>query len=307
MPLPSLSRRGWILGGLASLTQAQDSAVFSTSVKVVNLLATVRTKRGEIVRDLAKEDFDLAENGHPQQIRYFSRETDLPLTIGLLIDTSVSQQKVLEAERGASFRFLDAMLRPQDRVFLVQFDMAVMIRQKLTSSRRDLEEVLRFIDTPTRNELTMQRGGGTLLYDAVVKAAEITKGQANRKALILLTDGVDTGSDLTLRDAIEAAQKSDTLICSILYADAGYYGGAENGSGVLRKLSSETGGSYYEVSRKLSVNQIYAIIQDELRSQYSVGYVSDEPVRVSEFRKVQLSVRRPGLAVQTRTRYWAQR
>src|SRR5882724_10624228 len=151
--------------------QAQDEATFTTGVKVVNVLATVRTRKNEIVRDLTKDDFTLTENGSPQIIRYFSKETDLPLTVGLMVDTSMSQKKVLESERSASFRFLDQVLREsKDKLFVMQFDFAVQLRQPLTSSRRELEEILPYVDTPTRRELSMQVGGGTLLFDAIVQA-----------------------------------------------------------------------------------------------------------------------------------------
>lgn len=296
--------------------QAQDEVTFSTDVKVVNVLATVRDKQGKIIRDLAQGDFSVLENGRPQQIRYFSRESDLPLTLGLLVDTSMSQQRVLDDERRASFRFLDQILREsKDHCFLLQFDMAIMMRQPLTSSHKDLSSALDSVDTPSRDDLQHQYGGGTLLYDAVVKAStDVMKAQPGRKALIVLTDGVDTGSDATLADAIQAAQLADTLVYSILFSDATFYtvpllGGMEthNGRSVLQHLSRETGGSFFEVSKKKSIEQIFAELDEELRTQYSLGYVSDVPVRVSEFRKLQVAVDRKGLVVQARNRYWARR
>lgn len=309
----SCSRRRF-LASAATLTgallRAQDTATFSTSVKVVDLLALVRTRKGEIINNLTKDDFSILENGHPQSIRYFSKETDLPLTIGLMVDTSVSQLKLLDDERRATFQFLDNILREdKDQVFLMQFDMAVMMRQSLTSSRSKLEERLEAVNAPTQAELMQQRGGGTLLYDAVVEAAKTMKDQHNRKALILMTDGVDTGSDLMLADAIEAAQRADTLVYSILFSDSGFYGGfgEPDGRKVLQHLSKETGGGFYEVSKKLSIDQIFGLIERELRSQYSMGFVSDQPVRVSEFRTLQLLTKEKGLLVQTRDKYWAQR
>ena len=307
------SRRQVLLSALSAsvLARAQDEVpTFSANVKVVNVFATVRRKNGEIVRGLAKEDFSLTENGKPQTVGYFSRESDLPLTLGIAVDTSMSQQRVLDAERGASFDFLDQVLRPdKDKVFIMQFDLAVLIRQPLTSSRKALEDALSYVDTPTRRELSLQRGGGTLLYDAVVKASrDVMTAQGNRKALIVLTDGVDTGSDATVADAIEAAQRADTLIYSILFSDSGAYGfGAPDGAGVLMRMSKETGGGYFEVSKKKGIEQIFSEIQDELRSQYSLGFVSDQPVRVSEFRKLQLTVKQKGLVVETRDKYWAKR
>jgi len=292
----------------------QEDPTFSAGVKVVNLLATVRSKKGEIIRGLTKDDFLLLENKRPQTIRYFSQESDLPLTLGLMVDTSVSQQKVLTAERSASYRFLDQVLREsKDQVFLTQFDMAVRLIQSLTNSRQKLEHALESVDIPTRNELSMQNGGGTLLYDSVIKASvDIMSKERNRKALILLTDGVDTGSDQGLITAIEAAQRADTLVYSILFSDSGYYAGpfgfaGPDGKSVLTRLSRETGGGFYEVSKKLSIDQIYAAIQNELRSQYSLGFVSDVPVRVSEFRNLQLATKEKGLLVQARTEYWAAR
>src|SRR5579863_5748516 len=242
--------------GARTLAVGQDEPTFSTDVKVVNMLATVRTRKNEIVRDLTKDDFLLSENGRPQTIRYFSRESELPLTVGLMIDTSMSQRRVLDSERTASFRFLDQVLREsQDKLFVMQFDMAVQLRQPLTASRQQLEEILPYIDTPTRRELGMQTGGGTLLFDAIVKASnEVLKNQKNRKAMIVLSDGGENGSTATLLDAIEAAQRADTLIYSILFSDSGYPAprlpDGMDGRGVLMRLSKETGASFFEVSKK---------------------------------------------------------
>jgi VWFA-related protein len=289
----------------------QDQPTFSTEVKVVDILATVRTRSGQLVNDLTKDDFTLMENKRPEEIRYFSRESDLPLTIGLLVDTSLSQGRVLAAERSASFQFVDQVLREgKDKVFVTQFDMSVMVRQQPTSSRRDLEESLPYVDTPSKNELQSQRGGGTLLFDAVVKASrEIMSHLGNRKALIILSDGGDNGSQETLNSAIEAAQRGDTLIYSILFADPSYYGGfgTAEGKSAMMRLAKETGGGFFEVSKKLSIGQIYGMIEQELRSQYNLGFVSDQPVRVSEFRALELTAKRKDLTVQARDRYWAQR
>jgi VWFA-related protein len=311
------SSRRQFLASTASLlctpvfARGQDQPTFSTDVKVVNVLATVRTKKNEIVRNLTKDDFVLLENGRPQTIRYFSQESDLPLTIGLMIDTSMSQEHVLDAERGASFRFLDQVLREsKDKLFVMQFDMAVMLRQGLTSSRKQLEEILAYVDTPTRNELRQQTGGGTLLYDAIVEASnKVLRDQKNRKAMVVLSDGDDHGSSATLTEAIEAAQRADTLVYSILFADssplAHFPFGGEDGKGVLMRLSKETGASFFEVSKKQGIDQIYQALQEELRSQYSLGFISDKPNEISEFRALKLSTKQKGLVVQSRDRYWA--
>jgi VWFA-related protein len=284
---------------------AQEDPSFTSDVQVVNLLATVRNKKAEIVRDLGKDDFSLLEDGRPQTIRYFSRDSDLPLTIGLMVDTSMSQVHVLDAERGASFRFLDQVLREnKDHVFIVQFDLTVQTRQPLTGSRRDLNQALTMVDTPTRNQLRNQYGGGTLLFDAVADAAQDTMAkQKGRKALIVLSDGGDNGSDATLDSAIEAAQRAETLIYSILFTDGGF--GSGEGIHIMERLAKETGGSYFAVSKKLGIDQVFALIEEDLRSQYSLGYVSDRPAAGAEFRRIQLTVKRPGLIVNSRDRYWA--
>jgi VWFA-related protein len=293
------------------LNGQQETPSFSTDVKVVNVLATVRSKNGELIRSLTKDDFSLSENKRPQTIRYFSRETDLPLTLGLMVDTSASQRRVLDAERSACFDFLDRVLRPnQDRVFIMQFDSGVQLRQALTSSFKQLNDALTLVDSETLHQLQVQNGGGTLLYDAVVKASrEVMKPLTGRKAMIVLSDGVDFGSEETLTSSVEAAQRADSLVYSILFSDACAYGGfgGPNGAAVLERLSKETGGGFFAVSKKLTLEQVFDRIQEELRSQYNLGYVSDEPVRVSEFRSIELAAKQKGLAVQARTKYWAQR
>jgi len=294
------------------LATGQDTPVFSTDVKVVNVLATVRNKTGSLVGNLSQDDFLLSEDGHPQTIRYFARESDLPLTLGLMVDTSGSQRRVLDAERGACLRFLDQVVREkQDQVFIMQFDSAVQMRQPLTSSVAKLDDALAYVDTETMRQLRMQNGGGTLLYDAVARASDdVMKKQKGRKALIVLSDGVDFGSYGTLQDAVEAALRADTLIYSILYSDPGAYGpfgGGHDGARVLQRMSNDTGGSFYEVSKKQPVDRLFEILEEELRNQYSLGYVSDKPVTLSGFRTIQLTAKQKGLAVQARHQYWAQR
>lgn len=302
-------RRSFLIS-TAALLRGQDAPTFSTEVKVVSVLATIRSRKGQIIRDLPKDDFSIFENGRPQTIRYFSQETDLPLTLGLMVDTSMSQRRVMAAERGASSRFLERVLRPsKDRVFVMQFDFSVQLKVDLTSSFRELDEGLAFVDTPTRRELEGQAGGGTLLYDAIIRASEdLMQKQRGRKALIVLSDGVDTGSEANLASAVEAAERADTLVYSILFSDSGFYGPfSPNGRGALERLSRETGGGLFEVTKKQGLDEIFERIQEELRSQYSLGYVSDVPVRNSEFRSIQLTVKQKDLVVQARDKYWARR
>jgi VWFA-related protein len=293
--------------GFALLAQDAETPSFSSDVQVVNVLASVRDRKAEFVRDLNKSDFTLLEDGRPQKITYFTRETNLPLTIGLMVDTSLSQTHVLDSERAASFQFIDEVLREnKDHVFVMQFDMNVKTMQPLTGSRADLQNSLRMVNTPTKGELRSQYGGGTLLYDAVSDAAkEIMKKQEGRKALIVLSDGGENGSNATLAGAIEEAQRTNTLIYTIQFGDGGGFMAGEFGKHVMETLAKRTGGTYFVVSKKLTIDQVFAQIEEDLRSQYSIGYVSDKPAVISEFRKIDLKVKRPDETVNTRDRYWA--
>ena len=211
-------------GPLLSQQQKPD---ISVDVKVVNVFATVRDKKGMVVRNLTKDDFLLEEDGRPQTIQYFSQETDLPLTLGLLVDTSMSQRSVLEQERTASYAFLDHMLREdKDKAFLIHFDHEVELLQDLTPSRQKLESALELLQTPDRDSSGGYGGGGqgggggrgggrrggyggsgTLLYDAIYLASnEVMKPLQGRKAVVVLTDGVDHGSKESLETAIESAR-----------------------------------------------------------------------------------------------------
>jgi len=293
---------------------AQDgSAKFSTDVRVVNLFAIVRDDQGRVVYNLTQDDFTLEEDGRPQTIRYFSRESGLPLTLGLLVDTSVSQRRVLGEERTASFRFLGQVLRSdQDRAFVIHFDREVELLQDLTSSREKLGEALAHLETPKR-----QRGkptwsqGGTALYDSVLLASEEVlqkeEGIRGQRALILLTDGVDNGSKIDLSRAIESAQRADTLVYAILFSDRGAYDGVYAslaGKKAMQRVSHETGGSFFEVSDSQPISTIYMRLEQELRDQYSIGYTSDRTGAAPGYRKIHLTVKRTGLLVQTREGYY---
>ena len=225
------------LPGVGPSMRAQEpAATVAVDVKVVTLPVTVRDKHGKIVRDLTKDDFTLQEDGRPQTIKYFSQETNLPLTLGLLVDTSRSQDNVLDSERNASRSFLDQMLvQPKDKAFLIHFDREVELLQDLTSSREKLQSALELLKTSSDREHSndpndpsnspsgsgSHHGGGTQLYDAVYLASnELMKKQQGRKAIIILSDGVDRGSKTYLESAIESAQRSDTVVYSIYFADA---------------------------------------------------------------------------------------
>lgn len=363
----SLSRREllaasavlWAVRPLA----AQEDATFSGGVKVVNVLATVRNSKGEIVRNLTSNDFAIEEDGRPQTIRYFAHETDLPLTLGLLIDVSGSQRRVLPEERRASYTFLSQVLREdKDAAFLIRFEREVELIKDLTSSRRELESALNSLDTPELRRPGSGRGGGgspsggggypgggrgggggypggqrgggrfggTSLYDAVYLACnDVLKKPTGRKAVIVLSDGVDNASKTSLTEAVESAQRADTLVYAILFTDQGAQGGGfgpvfgpgmgrargggrgrmpqqarPDGKNILERISKETGGAFFEVSSKHPLEDIYKRIDEELRNQYSLGYTSDRADGAG-YRKIHLTAKPKGLTVQTRDGYYA--
>src|SRR5271170_5069164 len=243
---------------------AQGVTTVSVDVKVVTLPVTVRDKKGQIVRNLTKDDFVLQEDGRPQTIKYFTQDTNLPLTLGLLVDTSLSQRNVLDQERNASKVFLDQMLTdPKDKAFLIHFDREVELLQDLTSSHVKLQAGLELLKTPPldRNgggssdpqssdpqsgQSRMSRGAGTLLYDAIFLASdELMKKQQGRKALIVLTDGDDRGSKESLQSAIESAQRADTVVYTILFADSHESNGfGQQGGGMGRHGGGFPGGGW---------------------------------------------------------------
>jgi VWFA-related protein len=320
--------------------RSQQAPPISVEVKMVSLLATVRDKHGHLVINLTKDDFAIEQDGHAQRITYFAQESDLPLTLGLLVDTSMSQRRVLDQEHSASHDFLDKVLREdKDKAFVIHFDYEVELLQDLTSSRQKLDASLEHLGEP---EFTQaggggsrgRGGGGTLLYDSIYLASnEIMKKQQGRKAIIILTDGVDRGSKESLQVAIETAQRADTVVYSILFADregygnGGGYGGGRHGGGggmggggrrypqesrpdgkkVLQQMSKETGGRFFEVTKKELIDQIYADINEELRSQYGLGYVPDKGDSAPGYHKIHLSANQKDLSVQTREGYYADR
>jgi len=388
-------RRLVLLAGLAAcavVLAAQQPSTYSVEVKVVNVLATVRDKHGKIVNNLAQDDFTLDEDGRPQTIKYFSRETDIPLTLGLLVDTSLSQRRVLAKERSASGSFVDQVLREdKDKAFLIHFDREVELLQDLTSSRQKLDDSLRLLSMPSPEQDQGRGGGGgggypgggggypgggggypgggggypgggggypgggggypggggggrgghshhhaagTLLYDSVYLASnELMQKQQGRKAVIILTDGVDQGSKMSLDSAIESAQRADTVVYTILFADPDAYGGGGFGGGgmgggpwggprfpsprsqqehpdgkkVLQRMSQETGGRMFEVSKKQPIDQIYQQIQDELRNQYNLGYTPNRAGDSPEYHKIHVLTKEKDLIVQARDGYYSAR
>jgi VWFA-related protein len=326
---------------LPLLTLGQEDATFSAGVDVVNVLATVRDKNGALVTNLEKDDFVLEEDGEKQVIQYFARQSDLPLTIGLLVDTSMSQSGVLEQQRTASYRFLDRVLQEKDQAFVIRFDVDVELLQDLTNSTKLLESALAKLKVPEQPRLrrrfaaNMQfpgsggpfpggrrgdrfpgRGGpgprqmaaGTALYDAVYLAAEeMLKDQTGRKALILVSDGVDFGSKLSEDAAIEAVHRHDGILYSVYFSGGRNFGrrmaDLPDGEKILERMSEHTGGRLYKLSGDLTLEQVYDRIEEELRSQYSLGY-TPEAGAAPGFRQIELKAKGGGLSVSTRAGYY---
>ena len=285
-------------GAACTLVRAQQ-ADFSTSVNVVSVLATVRDKQGQLVRDLAKDDFTLEEDGRKQAIRYFSQRADSPLTLGLLIDVSGSQRTVLSGQLRASRQFLDKVLRKeQDHAFFVRFDRQVALLPDLNLPEPD-----------TRKAVTQ----GTALYDAIVFAARRIAGQPGRKALLVLSDGYDTSSSASLAAAVETAQRADALVYAIRFLDRGVFAfeipAAQGGSPVpregrkaLERIARETGGGFFDLTAEETLSGIYSRIEDELRNQYSLGFTpaGDRP----GYRQIRVVLKRKGLTVHARDGYF---
>lgn len=295
-----ISRRHLLLGS-AALAWAQDPQ-FSSDVNVVTLLATVRDKEGRVAKDLRREDFVLLEDGKAQTIRYFSRETDLPLTVGLLVDTSRSQIGVMKAETRASYTFLDRVLdEKKDVAFVASFDTDVRLLQGFTSSRTDLAAAL--------DELSVPGKLATVLYEAVRATSEQQmRRRTGRKAFVLLSDGVSFRDPASIGTAIEYAQRADTIVYSILFAEVGFRRrpGRKRGRDVMGRLARETGGAFFEVSSQQPIEKTYAEIEETLRNQYSIGYTPSKGAK-DGYRRIKLSVKRPNLIVQTRDGYYGER
>jgi VWFA-related protein len=312
--------------GSNSNAQPQDQSVetLKVNVEVVQLFFNVKDKHGALIPNLTKDNFDLFEDGKQQTIKYFKAETDLPLTIGMLIDTSGSQMRVLEMEKEVGASFLETTLRPKDEAFVVSFDVDINLLQDFTNSVSRLRRAL--------NEAKINTGGvscsggpigpqgpipcsstgprGTALYDAVYATShEEFAHEVGRKAMILLTDGEDEGSRLKIKDAIEAAQKADAICYVLLIADRGFYGMGGfgySGDTEMKKLTQETGGRMIEVGNKIEkLRQAFDQISQELRSQYNAGYVPTNTTRDGSFRKVEIKPKQGDYKIQARSGYYA--
>jgi VWFA-related protein len=302
----------------------KPQATLKVNVNLVSLYFTVRDKHNGLIPTLAKSDCSIVEDKTPQTIKNFSAETDLPLTLGIMVDTSGSQQRVLPLEQQAADNFLRSIMRKKDEAFVVSFDVNVNLEQDFTSN---VSELQRAID---KTEINVGSGGGgvpgigqgpvpthgapkgTLLYDAVGQVSnDKIRSETGRKALILLTDGEDEGSITKPNQAIEAAQKANAIIYVILIADRPFYGyGGFNlgysGDMQMQKLTQETGGRVINVGNNgKKMEDAFAQIEEELRTQYLASYTPTNNRLDGSYRKLDIACKGDGLKVQARKGYYA--
>lgn len=292
--------------------QPAQGPVLKSTVNLVNLFATVRGKNKQIVTNLTKDDFKVQEDGQDQKIAFFSKEVTLPITLALLLDTSGSEQDMLPAIQDAGSRFLKRVLRKGDEALVMSFDTDVDLLSDFTEDQPQLDRAIR----SARINAGFSGGGinpgpvpisnptGTALYDAVYLACnEKLNSEAGRKAIVIVTDADDVGSKVRLEAAVEAAQRTDTVIHVLLVADPHY--GANYG--VARKMTEETGGRVISVRSERNLEDAFDEISEELRSQYTLGYYPGNTAHDGKFRKVRVETTNRDYKVLTRKGYYAPR
>jgi VWFA-related protein len=293
------------------LARPQPAQVIKTQVNLVNLFVTVRDKNKRIVGDLKQEDFKVSEDNQDQKIAFFSKEVSLPITLALLLDTSGSEQFMLGAIQEAGGAFLGRVLRKGDEALVMSFDTDVDLLSDFTEDRAQLERAVHRtrINAPSGGviggnpgPIGSQQITGTALYDAIYLAcSEKLNTEAGRKAIVIVTDAEDEGSKVRIEEAIEAAQRTDTVIHILLVADPRY--GANTGA--ANKLANETGGRVINASSPKKLNQAFDEISEELRSQYTLGYYPTNSERDGKFRKIKIETANRDLRVLARKGYYA--
>jgi VWFA-related protein len=302
----------------------QSVATFKIQVNLVDLFFTVKDKSGNLVPHLTENDCSVAEDKAPQTLKHFVAETNQPLTLGILLDTSGSQQRVLPLEQEAGSRFLEQVLRQKDEAFLLSFDVNVDLLQDYTNSPHLLAHAMdkAEINTAGGNGAAGVPGigggpvpvhgtpKGTLLYDAIYLASNQKMNQeSGRKAMIILTDGDDEGSDHKISDAIAAAEKNNIIVYVILIADTGFYGGfgyGYSGYSAAKRISEETGGRLINVGNNGNkLEAAFQQIQDELRTQYVASYTPTNAKLDGTFRRIAVECKGDGMKVQVRKGYFA--
>jgi VWFA-related protein len=302
----------------------ESVATFKINVNLVDVFFTVKDKAGNLVPHLTRDDCTVSEDKEPQKLKSFVAETNQPLTLGILLDTSGSQYQVLPLEQDVGSQFLARVLRQKDEAFLLSFDVNVDLLQDFTNSPRLLARAMNKAEINTAGGngaagIPGAGGGtipvhgtpkGTLLYDAVYLASnEKLNQESGRKAMILLTDGEDQGSRNKIGEAISAAQKSNALVYVILIADRGFYGGfgmGYSGYSAMKKMTEETGGRLIDVGNNgKKLEAAFLQIEDELRTQYVASYTPSNAKLDGGFRHLSVECRGDGLKVQVRKGYFA--
>jgi len=285
---------------------------FRKNVNLVGLFFNVKDKHGGFVPGLTAANFELQEDGKPQTIKYFSAETNQPLTLGIMVDSSGSMQAMLPEEKVLAADFLRQVITDKDLAFVISFDISVDLLQDLTTDmsllRAGLEKArinvgggVGGVPGIGQGPFPVSRPKGTLLYDAVYLGSnEILSKQVGRKAMIILTDGVDQGSRVKLREALEAAQKADVICYVLLLFDPRY--GSDMSD--MNHLAEQTGGRAISVGHADHLGKAFRQISDELRTQYSLGYTSTNEKHDGGFRKIELKSK-DGYKVQARKGYYA--
>jgi VWFA-related protein len=288
--------------------QEPQGPALKKTVNLVNLFATVRDKSKRIVGDLKQEDFKVLEDGEEQKIAFFSKEVTMPITLGLLIDTSGSEQYRLGAEQEAASRFVEHVMKKGDMAMVISFDLDVDLLADFTDDRAQIERAINKARIGAISGGVVTPGtipsntGGTHFYDAVYLACgDKLATEAGRKALVIITDAQDEGSKLRLEEAIESAQRTDTVVHVLLVHDPGYSWRPD----VAKKLSDETGGRTIEVSSEKKLNEAFDQISEELRSQYTVGYYPSNTSKDGRFRKVRVDTPGKEYKILTRKGYYA--
>jgi VWFA-related protein len=297
----------------------QPEETLKVSVNVVGLFFNVKDKHGALIPNLTKTDFDVLEDGKPQTIKYFAAESNLPLTLGILIDSSGSQLRVLDMEKEVGGAFLKQILTDKDEAYVIDFNVDASLVQDFTRDVHRLQAALNKVKINTGITQPMigsggpvptaQQAAGTVLYDAVyLSAHDMLAKEVGRKAMILLTDGEDEGSRLKIRDAIEAAQKADAIVYVLLCADRGFYGSygmGYSGEGEMRKLTEATGGRVINVGNKFDkLREAFDQVAAELRSQYNLGYTSTNTKLDGSYRKLEIKSKQ-SYKIQARAGYYA--
>ena len=272
---------------------------YRVSVDLVNVLCSVFDRdTNSFVTNLTRDDFSIYEDGKKQEIKNFARETNLPLTIAMLIDTSDSVAPKLKFEQEAAISFFLSVLREKDRALLMEFDTGVTLLQDFTGDPNKLAKEIR----------KLKAAGGTALYDAIYMACdEKLIRETGRKAIVILSDGDDESSDTTISKALEMALRAESTIFVISITKGGFFGvqGSPEGDAAMKEITRETGGKVFFPFKLEELEDSFRQINQELRSQYSLGYYSTNTFRDGSYRKIDIKISDRNLKPNHRKGYYA--